>query len=287
MILAGCGNDDIKPDYGNDAPTFSASIDDLRTRATDMFWDEDDQVGITGSGGTNVCHRCVIDEEGQTNLIVKNPDEQIYYQNSESVTFTAYYPWTDLAGETTISASTADQSKQKDFDFLWASGTGKKATPNVKLTFSHKMSKVTFTFINGKGMDVSTITYYTLSGFKLNGTFNPTTGTCAATGSAAKVTKYLTGSKVEDGIPAAPFILFPQTPTSKVQLEIYDSNLEYYSCYLTFPEIIEAGNNYTFNITVNKTGLIVNSATIEDWKDYEWEEGEGEASASSSDYPEE
>lgn len=130
IALAACNNDENTTiDTGDGRALFSASIG-AQTRAFDTSWEGDDQIGITGTKTyTNVAYQTT---NGDGNFTVSTPGKDIYYQDDNTVNFTAYYPWNDLgAGVTEISADTWGQSDQKNFDFLHATATGSKAKPNV------------------------------------------------------------------------------------------------------------------------------------------------------------
>ena len=137
-VLTACNNDENNViDTGSSQATFTAAIDgQVNTRAYDRTWEAGDAIGISGiSGGityTNVQY--VTDSEGTNgNFRVETSGNEIYYQDDNPVTFTAYYPWANLAsGVTTITADTRAQASQSDFDFLWSRQTGSKASPNVQ-----------------------------------------------------------------------------------------------------------------------------------------------------------
>ena len=158
-VLTACNNDENNViDTGSSQATFTAAIDgQVNTRAYDRTWEAGDAIGISGiSGGityTNVQY--VTDSEGTNgNFRVETSGNEIYYQDDNPVTFTAYYPWANLAsGVTTITADTRAQASQSDFNFLWSRQTGSKASPNVQFLFAHKMAKLVLTI--QKGNDVS------------------------------------------------------------------------------------------------------------------------------------
>lgn len=265
MTLAGCANGENEPDVTgrSDSPSFTATISGLQSRAFDRQWESGDVIGISGANRSNVGYHT---EDGLGSFKVKNTGEQIYFPDDNEAAFTAYYPWNDLAaGVTAISADTRQQAGQKTFDFLYAkveNVTG--AQPDVELQFYHMMSKLTLTFKKGNdGTDLSKITSYEITGLKLNGTFDTATGDCAVTGDPEPLTITPDGVESEKALPS--LILFPQT-VDKVMLKIHDSENQEFSCELKFKENkLASGNNYQFNITVNKTGLVLTNFGIEDW----------------------
>lgn len=265
ISLAACNNDDNYVDEPVAAHISATIGQSTVSRASDESWDADDAIGITMS-----------DSKGDRYLNMKYTTSTVdgdfsgstmYFPNkSDKETITAYYPWSELTdGVKTIDANTRDQADQKAFDFLYAkveNVTG--AQPNVDLLFSHMMSKLTLIFKKGNdGTDLSKITSYEIAGLKFNGTFNIATGVCAANGDTETLT--ITPDGVVNGEALPSLILFPQT-VDKVSLKITDSENQEFSCELKFTDnSLVSGNNYQFNITVKKTGLVLTKFGIEDW----------------------
>lgn len=213
ISMIACNNEE---NYIDDpvAAHISATIGDCNlSRAHDDTWDSGDCIGISMSGKySNIKH------------ITNNGDglfsgSTMYFKNKQTpVTITAYYPYTGTEGETPaiVEAATGlerqTDAEQPKFDFLYAvkeNVTG--AEPNVNLTFNHRMSKLTIIFKNGNdGTDVSKITSCRISGFRLEGSFNPVNGACSAN-AAAEVSGFNLTPTVTDGEALPSLILFPQT----------------------------------------------------------------------------
>lgn len=264
ISLTACSTED---NYIDDpvAAHISATIgESVMSRASDISWGEEDNIGIS-----------MDDRYLNLKYTTKNGDgtfegTPMYFKNKvEPVTITAYYPHAGNEGEAPaiIETSTGGErqtsAEQPKFDFLYAvqeNVTG--AEPNVNLSFSHKMSKLTFVFVNGNdGTDVSKITSCEINGLILDGSFNPATGECAA--SPAASVSPLTLSPVMGEW--QPLILFPQS-VGKVTMKINDSEAQEYSCELKFDgNRLESGNNYLYTITVKKTGLTVKTYEINKW----------------------
>ena len=125
------------------------------------------------------------------------------------------------------------------------------------------MSQITLTFEAGSGVDFNTIkpTSYTLSGLVLEGSFETTTGTAKTDEGAqtADLTMEL------DGALTSSVILFPQTKAS-IGLSVNNYNGQPYTATLTIPDgALEAGNNYTWTVTVRNKDLGISSAEITPW----------------------
>lgn len=285
LALAACTNDNdpAMPDNGPVAAQVNASIEGTLTRAGGTAWAEDDCIGIStvGSGLTqyeNIPYR-------YDGSVFSYTDVAIYFQDAqETVTFNAYYPFGGTAGsmpaaiDATTSAADQTADKQPKIDFLFANGaTGSKADPTVDFigdhAFRHCMSQITLTFIEGTDMsfDGNSLSSYTLKGVKLSGTFDPATGTAQPKGDAQAegLDVELTDVTVESAQYTAPsVILFPQEMGGQIGLEV-TVNGQTYKAKLTIPDskqALEAGNNYTWPVTVSKTGMSVGQAEIVGWK---------------------
>ena len=225
-------------------------------------WDEDDCIGITGgSSYSNVPYVT----EGNGNF---NPasDDIIYFDNTDEVTFHAYYPYKDddemTEGKIAATTDAKAQEVQTQHDFLFASGAkGSTYSPEVKFTdenaFSHCMSRITLNFKEGSGVTIPTgyPTSYTLKGLLLQGTFDPANGQTATTAnSAADVT--LSGSLTSS-------IFFPQDVTS-IRMEIL-LNGNIYNATLPVDEgKLQSGKEYHYEITISHKDVEVN-ASIKAW----------------------
>lgn len=84
--------------------TFTASIDDMQTRAAGTFWAKGDAIGISGKTGertyTNICY---LTSAGDGSFTVSpaadEGDNNIYFESDSPVDFTAYYPFTGTQGK--------------------------------------------------------------------------------------------------------------------------------------------------------------------------------------------
>lgn len=295
-VLTACNNDENNViDTGSSQATFTAAIDgQVNTRAFDQTWEAGDAIGISGiSGGityTNVQY--VTDSEGTNgNFRVETSGNEIYYQDDNPVTFTAYYPWANLAsGVTTITADTRAQASQSDFDFLWSRQTGSKASPNVQFIFAHKMAKLVLTIQKGNDVSYQEVqdAVLSLGGFKYSGTFNVTDGTTSTADDLATGWTFA-GNTSETGY-NAPFvpnataesvsytlILFPQEFSSPLPITATLTGMQSFSATLDFTAAnVDAGDTdaknewvagrqYNLSVTLHKTDITVDGCTIQGW----------------------
>ena len=286
-VLTACNNDENTViDIGASQATFTAAIDgQVNTRAYDRTWEAGDAIGISGiSGGITYTNVQYITDGTQGN--------EIYYQDDNSVTFTAYYPWANLAADaTTIAADTRAQASQSDFDFLWSRQTGSKATTNVQFLFAHKMAKLVLTIQKGDDVSYQEVQDAVLSlrGFKYNGTFNVTDGTATATGDNLTADWTFAGNSTETGYNAPlskddaaetvsyTLILFPQEFSSPLPITATLTGMQSFSATLDFTAAnVDAGDTdaknewvagrqYNLSVTLHKTDITVDGCTIQGW----------------------
>ena len=197
IALAACNNDNENLNDGPVAAKFTAAIGDNVTATTRVSgtdgtkWDKGDRIGITCIGGSSYNNVPYVTNNGDGNF---NPasDDIIYYDNTDEVTFRAYYPYKDdnemTEGKIAATTNAEAQKVQTRHDFLFANGAkGSTYNPDVSFTganaFSHCMSRITLNFKGGSGVTIPTDgpTSYTLKGLLLQGTFDPTTGQTAPT----------------------------------------------------------------------------------------------------------
>lgn len=285
LMFAACSNEDVTtvPD-GPVALKVNAAISGTVTRASGTTWADNDRIGISTVGSSQTSYANIpyiwngssFDSDGM----------DIYFQDAtETVTFSAYYPFTGTAGTAsgTISVSTDASNQtatnQPKIDFLFATGaTASKEIPTVNFmddhAFTHRMTRITIEFKEGNDMDFddNQLTGYTLSGMVMSGSFNTANGeaTADATASATPLTIMLSNVSTTSGAYTTSVIVFPQENVTSIPLSVTVEG-QTYSATLTVPITgsgtigLQPGYNYRFPVTVNKTDLTAGTADINDW----------------------
>ena len=271
IALAACTNDIENLNDGPVAAQFTAAIGDNVTATTRVSgtdgtkWDKGDCIGITCTGGSSYNNVPYVTNNGDGNF---NPasDDIIYYDNTDEVTFRAYYPYKDdnemTEGKIAATTDAKAQEVQTRHDFLFADGAkGSTYNPDVSFTganaFSHCMSRITLNFKGGSGVTIPTDgpTSYTLKGLLLQGTFDPTTGqTATTTTTTADVT--LPGNRTSS-------IFFPQEVES-IGMEILLNGNTYYTALPVKEGKLQSGKEYHYEITISHQNVEVN-ASIKAW----------------------
>ena len=271
ISMAACTSDNENLNDGPVAAQFIADITPAtRVNSGGTDWTDGDRIGVTGAGFINIPY---VRESGQ----FVPEDKTIYFNDIETKTFNAYYPYQSDGG--TVSVSTAADKQGTDIDFLFASGaTGDTHNPEVSFTdktaeggadnsFHHRMSLIKFTFKAGDGLifDGMEPASYTLGGLKHEGTFDTATGTTAVTEAAeSPITMQLGGATTSQ------VIILPQGVTTSLDLTVSFNGLDY-TTTLPNPSKPEAnqfsaGYAYTYNITLNNKGITVEEPEITPWE---------------------
>ena len=265
LTLAACNNDN--ENLNNDGPVAAKFIADItpatRVNQDGTDWTDGDRIGVTGASFTNVPYK------REYGMFV--PDgTTIYFDDTETKTFNAYYPYQAEGG--TVTVSTAADKQGTGIDFLFASGaTGDTHNPTVSFTgdhaFHHCMSLIKFTFKPGDGLifNETEPAGYTLEGLKHEGTFDTATGTTAVTAAAeSPITMQLGGATTSQ------VIILPQEVTIPLDLSV-SYNGQSYIAQLKLPatptaNFYTAGYAYTYNITLNNKDIEVSAPTINPWE---------------------
>lgn len=293
-MLTACSNDENGViDSPVSKAAFSATINGPVTRAFDQQWEDQDAIGISGTSGTEAYTNVAYKTTGNGNFTVVTDGKEIYYQDDQSVMFTAYYPWNDLQGETTIEADTWLQADQKSFDFLWAQEPGSKADPTVAFKFSHRMAKVVLTIKKGADVSLDEVkaAVMSLGGFKHIGKFDVVnegkaeardneTGLWQFSHNTGENMKYNAPVTVDENAKTVSYtlIMFPQEFGSKLPISAELPDKQAFKAELDFTEANGhagdnnpqnewvAGRQYNLSVTLHKTDIEVKGCTIEEWK---------------------
>ena len=271
LTLAACNNDNENLNDGPVAAQFIADITPAtRVNSEGTDWTDGDRIGVTGAGFTNVPYK-------RENGKFVTDGTTIYFNDTETKTFNAYYPYQAEGG--TVTVSTAADKQGTGIDFLFASGaTGNTHNPEVSFTdktaeggadnsFHHRMSLIKFTFKAGDGLifNETEPAGYTLEGLKHEGTFDTATGTTAVTAAVeSPITMQLGGATTSQ------VIILPQEVTIPLDLSV-SYNGQSYIAQLKLPatptaNFYTAGYAYTYNITLSNKGITVEEPEITPWE---------------------
>lgn len=271
LSLAACNNEnEILNNDGPVAAQFTADIYkavSTRVNSEGTGFTDKDCIGINSEDITNVPY---VRENGQFGP----KGTTIYFNDTETKTFSAYYPYREDSElqNGIVSVNTDQYGQGPEIDFLFASGaTGSTSSPTVSFTgehaFKHCMSLVKLNFLEGEGVDFSEkiLKHCILEGLKTVGTFNTTTGETALTVNyTSPITMQLGGATTSQ------VIILPQGVTTSLDLTVSFNGLDY-TTTLPNPSKPEAnqfsaGYAYTYNITLNNKGITVEEPEITPWE---------------------
>lgn len=286
LALTSCGNDGIETQVydGPVAAQVTAGINGVLTRAMDASWDNGDAIGIScSSTNTNYANMKYVTDGDGSFTHEGGIASGIFFQDTEEVTFSAYYPFSgteELPAGTIYGVTTNDQTKQKEFDYLYAANaTTTYASPTISFTgnsiFKHKMSrlilKITTSDADGfNATDVQRGTY-SISGIKHSGTFDTTTGTAIATDDVTN--DWVITAEAQDASSnqrTYSMIFYPQDQSTLTFKAVIGGQT--YAKDIT--PTLTASTSNTYTITVRKTGLVVSNSTIEGWGEEHNESGD-------------
>jgi hypothetical protein len=269
-IMSACSSDG--PQFtGPVEANFSANINGKQTRVSGTTWEASDAIGITGAsnGTTYSNYKYTVSGAGATSF-AGNP---IYFQDKNNIAFTAYYPFSGTDGTAlspvTLSPQTSEAAEGtlKNIDFLYGTGTGSYSSANVPLTFTHKMSQLVLTFSADADVNLTNMSNYTLGSVVKDGSFDTSTGACAATTTGTPTTGLsMTVSPASSSSYTSTVILYPQT-ISVIPIAVTLGN-ETYSANLAIPAsgtALASGSSYSYTITVHKASITGATGNITDW----------------------
>lgn len=300
VLFAGCSQDTDLPSTGNEdrvalRVSSDISVDNqvqrVGTRAVDGLWENTDAIGIFAvqtAGAEEYANRQYTTATATLGTFTPaTPDQTIYLPvDGNGRDFVAYYPYDGAMSGSEYAINLTNQTQQNAIDFMvserenGANSTVKgisKADPNVKFRFHHKLAKLRLNIATGNGFSSNNSE---LSGLKVEITGQPTTGTfdvlasdaVAETNSNQGITLLTTtdGTKAEGIVfPSANFTDMEFVFTVQGHGEPYKWSLNKSNNATKF----EAGKEYIYNITINKTDIVVTS-TIEPWQPGNGENGE-------------
>mgnify|MGYP002571202030 FL=1 len=281
ILLGGCEKEsDNTVDNAPVAARITSTIDDMATRAAGTAWAAGDAIGVSGITGMlmyiNVKY---VTTKGDGKFTVVNDagqDNNIYFQDKESATFTAYYPFDGKAGTApgangiiSKSITDADQTAdgQPQIDYLFATAIGSVASPDVKFQFKHCMSRIILNFLPGNGIASLSDLRYTIDALALEGTFNTKTGATAGT-TTGNLMLSVSNNASEM---SSTLIVFPQR-ASGANIKITMNGVDYMG-RIDYPENadnsntreLRAGYSYTYNVKMNNGSLGIELADINEW----------------------
>ncbi|MCI0922087.1 fimbrillin family protein [Sphingobacterium rhinopitheci] len=277
MLLASCAKETVVDT--NDSISFTGKITNLQAVAgplTTSPWNTNDNIGVfmVDNGSNNVTENTINRQYTFSgNQFIPSLGNEIYFPVSNTkVDFIAYYPYnpTYQLGLPVV-LSFNDQSNISRLDVLYAKSTNagagynKTGATNVPLTFEHVLSKIIIRPIAGEGLSSTEASWgnmlVEINGLHTRCNFDLITGLVSSPHLQIPFLPYTRTPGVAYEAIAIPNE-YTQAGSFSFKFQVGGNTYVFNS---PANERFEPGKEYTYTITVNKTGLVVGNVTVNNW----------------------
>lgn len=232
------------------------------TRATvDGDWQGIQTVALSVGGTVKEYDVTASDADGYKTATLSSDTDPFWWTSREDITVSAWWPYnaTDMGTMPAVVVA-ADQSTQTAFqgsDFISAKAQTVQFD-NPTLEFSHRTARITVHLKPGAGIP------------SVSGADVYVTGLGKDNGNPATIRTYEAGGDTYEAL-TAPQTVKANTPFIQVDL---GGGTYYFRPHSDV--VLEAGNRYTYTVSVNATGLTLEGCTIGGWTDGGGESGTAE-----------
>jgi hypothetical protein len=236
--------------------------------AIGMFMIEKDRYAVV-EGNSNV--RYYTKKSCYTCNFTATHDFIYFPENGNDVRFMSYHPYNESVKGTTYKIDVTNQSPQSALNFLYSFNPRESYDKNIEagkvpMEFNHEMTKILINIKNGhslQGYDLMYMKVY-FTGLSTHADFNLMTGKMSNLRKASPIypSILIAGN---GNVFSAEAILIPETnlpSDAALVFEMNNGNKDVYKWNLG--RSLEKGKKYTFGVTINKTGISVNT-TIYNW----------------------
>ena len=244
--------------------TFTASMEALTRATADNTWAGGEEAAI--QAGAEVKNHTVAQDGSMT------PADGIpfYWQSTADISVTAWCPASWSADRPTAFSVQADQSGggYQQSDFLYTAQTvAFSSSGSCALTFRHLPAKVVVQLVSGEGVTPAEVAAATVNivGQSL------TSGALAADGTVARAApgnSLITPMELtapQGSQKSVQALLTPSRMEGKRFIRVSAGGYDYYYTPTGAEGDLDAGKQYTYTVTVQKTGLAVTLETVTAW----------------------
>ena len=261
---------DIADDSTPVAVQFSAGIEAVpkaQTYASGTSWSPGDAIGIFMVENGTFDISLGAENKEYTTTGDGNFTEVaggIYYPLSGNVGFIAYYPWqTGMDLTDPYEVDVIDQSNPEAIDLLWAMENNGGSGYNsgiIALKFSHMLTRIVLNATPGDGLTAADLAGMTVKicGLKTKADFRLAEGTLGTPSDVADIEPQLVAGKYEA-------IIVPQlvgAHVMEVKFILANSDEFVWDVPVT---TFAAGKEYTYTITLKRSGEVSFTGTINPW----------------------
>ena len=245
------------------------------------YWETGDAIGTymiekenqaVVEGKNNV--RYITPKGGYTCIFIATDNFMYFPEDGREVHFMSYYPYKESIKGAIYKLDVSTQFPQSKLDFLYSFNTSTTYDKNtdafkIPMEFKQQMTKILIHIKNGydlQGFDLMNMKVH-LSGLSTTADFNLMTGKISNNNAPSPIypSILIAGG---GNVYSAEAIVIPESDMSKAEIVINMNNgnknqkNDVYTWNLG--KALEKGKRYMYNITVNRTGITVNSA-IHNW----------------------
>ena len=244
------------------------------SRINGNVWEPGDAIGIYMLEGENqaisegkVNVRYTTEHGGHTaNFVAK--DNTIYFpDDGRKVRFMSYYPYSAQTSNSIYKVDVSNQIPQSKIDLLYSFDTSSTYDKNivsrrVPIAFSHQLTKIYINVKNGEGLQGHDLAHIkvSISGLSTKADFNLLTGKLSnltGTNPISPSVLIAEGGNVY----SSEAIVIPGANISKAKITFNLKNGTVHTW--NFDKVLEKGKKYTYNVTISRTGIVVDSKTHE------------------------
>lgn len=197
--------------------------------------------------------------------------DPLYWQiATETKTVSAWYPYSGSLPATFDVKKDQSGTGYQESDFLYAKPAQLSFSGDKKLTFKHLAAKVTVNLKKDKSLTESAITNATVTFLNqplTSGNITPSNGAVAQqTAGGTEITPKGITPATGGFLKTVQALLVPQQMKNQQFIKVVaEGNTYYYTPTADDVATLAAGNQYTYQITVKKTGLAVTLSENDEW----------------------
>ena len=228
------------------------------SRATvDGNWQGVQTVAVEMGGTVKEYDVTASDADGYKTATLSSDTDPFWWTSREDITVSAWWPYGTTMPDVVVKEDQSTQTAFEGSDFIFAEAQTVQFD-NPTLEFSHRTARITVHLKPGAGIP------------SVSGADVYVTGLGTDNGNPATIRTYEAGGDTYEAL-TAPQTVKANTPFIQVDL---GGGTYYFRPHSDV--VLEAGNRYTYTVSVNATGLTLEGCTIGGWTDGGSESGTAE-----------